>query len=150
VNTVRLFLTTPGLEGYGYTLLAMLIVNMLAQLLLVWLQTTKGPKATMLKDMLYVITAVKPGVDAWRVATGQDQNEYQVMPPERELLISKGGELVFEAIPGCVLQVQAGLVAISSAEGANRQALASLVISALCTGFTASTITFDNVSPPPP
>ncbi|GMI29285.1 hypothetical protein TeGR_g9733 [Tetraparma gracilis] len=144
VNTVRLYLTTPNLVGYGYTLLAMLIVNMLAQLLLVWLQTTKGPKATTVKDMLYVVSAVKPGVDAWRVATGLGQNEYQVMSPKSELLVSKGVELAFEAIPGCVVQVQAYLIAMGTEEGASQQALVSLVISALCTGFTAGTITFDN------
>jgi hypothetical protein len=148
VNTVRLYLNTSGLERYGYTLLVCLILNMLVQLLIVWWQTTKGPKATMVKDMLYVVSAVKPGVDAWRVATGLDQNEYQVLTPKMELLFSKGGELVFEAIPGCVVQVQAYLVAMDSEEGASQQALASLVISALCTGFTASTITFDFVSRP--
>ena len=149
MNTVRLYLNTSGLERYGYTLLVMLILNMLAQLLLVWLQTTKGPKATMVKDMLYVITAVKPGVDAWRVATGQEQSEYQMFNPKTELLMSKAIELMFEAIPGCVVQVQAYLLAMDSEEGASQQALASLVISALCTGFTAGTITFDCVSRPP-
>jgi hypothetical protein len=148
VNTVRLFLNTPNLVGYGHTLIVMLILNMLAQLLLVWVQTTKGPKATMVKDMLYVVSAVKPGVDAWRVATGLDQNEYQVLTPKMELLFSKGGELVFEAIPGCVVQVQAYLVAMDSEEGASQQALASLVISALCTGFAAGSMTFDWVSRP--
>ena len=131
-----------------YTLLVCLIINMLFQLLIVWCQTTKGPKATMVKDMLYVVSAVKPGVDAWRVATGQDQNEHQVFTPRDELLYSKAGELVFEAIPGCVVQVQAYLIAMDTEEGASWQALVSLVISALCTGFTAGTITFDCVSRP--
>ena len=148
MNTVRLYLNTSGLERYGYTLLVCLILNMLGQLLIVWCQTTKGPKATMVKDMLYVVSAVKPGVDAWRVATGLDQSEHQVFTPKYELLFSKGGELVFEAIPGCVVQVQAYLVAMGSEEGASQQALASLVISALCTGFTAGTMTFDCVSRP--
>jgi hypothetical protein len=148
VNTVVLFLKTPGLEGYGYTLLVFLILSMLVQLLLVWVQTTKGPKATMVKDMLYVVSAVKPGIDAWRVATGQDRNEFQAFTPREELLNSKAGELVFEAIPGCVVQVQAYLVAMGTEEGANRQALASLVISALSTGFTAGSITIDMVSSP--
>ena len=148
MNTVRLYLNTPNLVGYGHTLLVFLILNMLVQLLIVWLQTTKGPKATMIKDMLYVVSAVKPGIDAWRVATGQDQNEYQVFTPKMELLSSKAAELMFEAIPGCVVQVQAYLVAMDSEEGASWQALVSLVISALCTGFTAGTMTFDNVSRP--
>jgi hypothetical protein len=126
----------------------MLIVNMLAQLSVVWLQTTKGPKATMAKDMIYVVSAVKPGVDAWRVATGQDQNEYQVLTPKMELLISKYCELVFEAIPGCVVQVQAYLFAMGNEEGASQQALVSLAISALSTGFTAASITHDFVSRP--
>jgi hypothetical protein len=148
VNTVRLYLNTSGLERYGYTLLVFLILNMLFQLLLVWVQTTKGPKATMIKDMMYVVSAVKPGVDAWRVATGQDQKEHQVLTPKTELLFSKGTEVIFEAIPGCVVQVQAYLIAMDSEEGASWQALVSLVISALCTGFTAGTITFDCVSRP--
>ena len=148
MNTVRLYLNTSGLERYGYTLLVCLILNMLLQLLIVWLQTTKGPKATMVKDMLYVVSAVKPGVDAWRVATGQGQSEYQMVTPKYELLFSKCGELVFEAIPGCVVQVQAYLIAMGSEEGASQQALVSLAISALCTGFTAGTITFDMVSRP--
>jgi hypothetical protein len=148
VNTVRLYLNTSGLERYGYTLLVCLILNMLVQLLIVWVQTTKGPKATMVKDMLYVVSAVKPGVDAWRVATGLEQSEYQVQSPKTELIFSKGAELVFEAIPGCVVQVQAYLVAMGTEEGANQQALVSLVISALCTGFTASSCTFDFVSRP--
>ena len=148
MNTVRLYLNTSGLERYGYTLLVFLILNMLVQLLIVWAQTTKGPKATMVKDMLYVVSAVKPGVDAWRVATGQDQNEYQVFNPKDELLYSKGTELMFEAIPGCVVQVQAYLLAMDSEEGASQQALVSLAISALSTGFTAASITLDMVSRP--
>ena len=70
------------------------------------------------------------------------------MAPKYELIFSKCGELMFEAIPGCVVQVQAYLIAMDSEEGASKQALVSLVISALCTGFTASTITFDYVSRP--
>ena len=148
MNTVVLYLNKPNFKRFGYTLLVCLILNMLVQLLIVWMQTTKGPKATMVKDMLYVVSAVKPGVDAWRVATGQDQNEYQMFTPKTELIISKCGELVFEAIPGCVVQVQAYLLAMDSEEGASQQALVSLAISALCTGFTAGTITFDFVSRP--
>jgi hypothetical protein len=148
VNTVVMYLKTPGLEGYGYTLLVMLILNMLFQLVIVWLQTTKGPKATMVKDMMYVVSAVKPGVDAWRVATGQEQNEYQAVDAKMELILSKGCELVFEAIPGCVVQVQAYLIVMGTEEGANWQALVSIAISALSTGFTAATITFDMVSRP--
>jgi hypothetical protein len=146
---VRLYLNTRGLERFGYTLLVFLILNMLMQLLIVYVQTTKGPKATMVKDMLYVVSAVKPGVDAWRVATGRDQNEFQIMRPRQELLFSKATELMFEAIPGCVVQVQAYLLAMGTEEGANQQALVSLAISALCTGFAAGSITFDHVSPPP-
>ena len=148
MNTVVLYLNKPNFKRFGYTLLVCLILNMLYQLLIVWGQTTKGPKATMVKDMLYVVSAVKPGVDAWRVATGQDQNEHQMFTPKQELIFAKAGELVFEAIPGCVVQVQAYLIAMGTEEGASWQALVSLVISALCTGFTAGTMTFDYVSRP--
>jgi len=148
LNTVVLYLNKPNFKRFGYTLLVFLIINMLVQLLIVWGQTTKGPKAIMVKDMLYVVSAVKPGIDAWRVATGQDQNEYQVFTPKMELLSSKAAELMFEAIPGCVVQVQAYLLAMDSEEGASQQALVSLAISALSTGFAAASITLDFVRHP--
>ena len=85
VNTIRLYLSTPGLEGYAPPLVVMMGLSMATQLLIVWAQTHKGPKLNMAKDMLLALTALKPGVDAWRVATGQVQNEFQAMEPSMEL-----------------------------------------------------------------
>jgi len=48
-------------RGYGYSLLMMLVGSMVLQLLLVFVQNRKKPRA-MAKEMLVVITGLKP---AW-------------------------------------------------------------------------------------
>ena len=55
-------------------MVAMILVCLLLQLLVVWQQTRKGTKAVMLREMLIVLSALKPGADAYRVANGEEQD----------------------------------------------------------------------------
>jgi hypothetical protein len=58
---------------------------------------------------------------------------------------TKLGELVFEALPGLCLQ----LVALLRAEDkSDVSAIVSLLISTASTALTATTLFYDNVSPP--
>jgi hypothetical protein len=84
-------------------LLAMVGANLAYQVLIVYVQThglKKNKWRTMLLEMLSVITFVKPGVDAHRVASGAEQLPGASVPPLMEMIFIKGGELMFEAIPG--------------------------------------------------
>ena len=92
VSMINQYMSTEGEEGYGKALLAMVGLCLLLQLGFVWLQTRKGPKKEMVKEMLIVLSALKPGVDAYRVARGQAQAAYAVVDPETELGKSRGGE----------------------------------------------------------
>ena len=54
----------------------------------------------MLFEMLSVVTFVKPGLDAHRVASGAEHLQGAAVAPLTEMIMTKAGELVFEAIPG--------------------------------------------------
>jgi hypothetical protein len=60
----------------------------------------KNKWRTMLFEMLTVVSFVKPGIDAHRVASGAEQLPGAVMSPLMEMVTTKVGELFFEAIPG--------------------------------------------------
>jgi hypothetical protein len=92
-----------GDTGTANGLLAMVGGNLAVQVLIVYVQT-QGLKSrrrrTMLLELLAVIFWLKPGVDAHRVASGAEQRPGAPVSPLTEMIWAKGGELVFEAIPG--------------------------------------------------
>jgi hypothetical protein len=89
--------------GTAKGLLAMVGANIAYQMCIVVVQNRglkKNKWKTMLFEMLSVFTFVKPGVDAYRVASGAEQLPGAAIEPLTEMIIVKMGELVFEAIPG--------------------------------------------------
>jgi hypothetical protein len=94
-----------GEAGTANSLLAMVGANLAFQVLVVYIQTQglkKDKWRTMLYEMLSVLTFVKPGLDAYRVASGAEQLPGAAIAPLNEMMYTKGGELFFEAIPGYV------------------------------------------------
>jgi hypothetical protein len=84
-------------------LLAMVGGNLAFQVIVVFIQTQglkKDKWRTALVEMLSVITFTKPGLDAYRVASGAEQRPGAAVSPLIEMIYTKGSELVFEAIPG--------------------------------------------------
>jgi hypothetical protein len=84
-------------------LLAMVGANLAIQGVIVYCQVQGRRKKkwrTMLFEMLTVVTFVKPGIDAHRVASGAEQVPGAAISPLTEMIYTKGGELFFEAIPG--------------------------------------------------
>ena len=79
------YLTTEGREGYGHALIAMVSLCMLFQLAVVWLQNSKGPRSGLIREVLLTLLALKPGVDAFRVANGENQTAYALLTPVLEL-----------------------------------------------------------------
>jgi hypothetical protein len=92
-----------GDTGNARGLLAMVGANLAAQTIIVYLQTQGLKKykwRRMLFEMLSVVTFAKPGVDAYRVASGAEQLPGAALSPLMEMMVTKGGELAYEAIPG--------------------------------------------------
>ncbi|GMI25822.1 hypothetical protein TeGR_g8117 [Tetraparma gracilis] len=122
-------------------LLAMVGANVAWQTLLVYMQTQglkKNKWRTAFFEMLTVVFFVKPGIDAHRVASGEEQIPGAAMTPLTEMIYTKAGELMFEAIPGLVLQ----LVALLNAE-TSKVAIVSILVSTASTALTATTMFWD-------
>ena len=78
-----------------------------------------------------------------RVANGAEQSEFSSASPELELTFSRCFEMCFESVPGSVLQVKKVFEVYQSKGSFSKAALASIVVSALTTGFSAATISFE-------
>ena len=85
VQVIVQYMGTPGQEGYGRSLISMISLCLLIQLTLVWFQKRMGEKAVLAREMLIVMTALKPGADAYRVANGQEQDAGAAFTPDMEL-----------------------------------------------------------------
>ncbi|GMI24032.1 hypothetical protein TeGR_g10169 [Tetraparma gracilis] len=123
-------------------LLAMVGANLAWQGLIVYGQCQglkKNRWRTALFEMLTVVSFVKPGMDAYRVASGAEQLPGAAASPLQEMLWTKCGELFFEAIPGLVLQV----AALLTAEKKSTTAVISIVVSTASTALTATTMFWD-------
>jgi hypothetical protein len=135
-----------GRDGTAYSLLGMVGANIFCQLALVFVQTNGLKKDRWKKrflDILSVVTFSKPGLDAYRVASGSEQEPGASVSPLLEMTATKMMELVFEALPGLCLQ----LVALLRAKDrGGLPAIASLLISTASTALTATTLFWDNVS----
>ncbi|GMI56076.1 hypothetical protein TeGR_g10043 [Tetraparma gracilis] len=131
-----------GETGTANGLVAMVCANLAFQSTIVCLQAhglKKDKWKTMLFEMLTVVSFVKPGVDAHRVASGTEQAPGTAIRPLMEMTYTKAGELFFEAIPGLVLQ----LVALLNAEETSNVAVGSIMISTASTALTATTMFWD-------
>jgi hypothetical protein len=91
---------TTNQEGTALSLTIMVGLCLLGQMFAVFCNTNKGPRRVMLKEMLIVLSGMKPGIDAKRVADGNKKAEHAVVDPDLELTCTRCFELVCESIPG--------------------------------------------------
>ena len=107
INVIIFYLRTSNsdYQFYGYGLLCMIVLCYAFQLGFVFFQNQKS-KRYLLTETLIVLSGLKPGFDAYRVASGAKQGLHQKMTPILELNVTKGIEMFTEAIPGAVLQVR--------------------------------------------
>ena len=113
---------------------------MLLQLMLTWVQTLglkKGRPKKFLLDAAATLTCTKPGLDAWRVASGTEQSPGALFGPLQEMGYAKATEVATESVPGLVLQLVAVLI---SPEDRSKVALVSIAISAASTGLAGTSM----------
>ena len=118
--------------------MAMIGTSLSVQLLTTYSQNHKKSKWVILREMMFVVSFLKPAVDAYRVATGHE-DEHATYDPLVEMALGKGTELAFESIPGGLLQAY---VFINSPEK-KLFLLISILISTLTTGYSSAMISFD-------
>jgi len=140
VATIVLYLNTEGQEGNAHSLLAMVCLCLFFQLMLVYVQTINGPRYILMMETLIVLSGTKPGFDAARVSSGQEKLEHNVFDPSLELTCTRAFEMVFEAIPGGILQCVAAMQVLQDGGEVSNVAVASVIISALTTGYSSACI----------
>jgi hypothetical protein len=137
VQLISLFLAGQSAVAYAY--LGLILMNVVFQLLIVFLQTSHRGWHTIAWEVFLVVSLLKPGVDAARVAGGEEHVPGAPMDPLTEMCISKVGEVLFEALP-CLLLLTVFL--LNSGE-LNTAAVVSVVLSCLSTAFTMAVLAYD-------
>ena len=143
----------------AYSLMGMMGLSISLQLVLAYVQNRKKSKWALIRELLIVLSGLKPAVDAYRVATGYE-SEFSTLDPLMDMSAGKGIELACESIPGessekmkiendknsrtnrypgSLLQVY---VYITSPKKATFN-LVSILISTMTTAFSSAMVSYD-------
>ena len=95
VNMVNQFYTSDQAFA-GTATIVMICVNLFIQILIVHNQNLRMPRSVLWKDILYVVTYLKPGVDALRSLKGGEQDTLVRMPPMTVMTYSKSSEMAVQ------------------------------------------------------
>ena len=130
-------------KGYFVSSVMSLFLSVLLQLFVVYHQNKQLGWRRILRESLPVVIGFKPAVDAYRVAAGVKQDVELMFSPLVELTIIKCIEMFAEAIPSLIIQLMALLWSTTTKEGVSTAALISLIASAITTGYTSATVSYD-------
>jgi hypothetical protein len=126
--------------GYFKASFASLVMSIGFQMLVVWVQNRKLGMKRVVRELIPILIGYKPAVDAYRVATGAKQEVGAALNPIIEMTCMKCIEMFAEAIPGVIIQLMA---IASSDKNVGTSAWLSVAVSAITTGFTSATISYD-------
>jgi hypothetical protein len=98
LTVVFQYFGTPGSEAFGYILLGMICSGVFLQLVIVLIQNWKK-KDALPREILIVITCMKPAFDARNVILHKEQADHTVFDAKLELVCSRCNEMFAEAIP---------------------------------------------------
>jgi hypothetical protein len=97
---IVVFLGSEETRGVAHVNIVCVALSLLSQLVIVWFVNRKRPWRRMAREALYVVSFVKPGIDAARVAAGNENDDGLAgLDPLAELIYSKSIEMVFASIP---------------------------------------------------
>ncbi|GMH79508.1 hypothetical protein TL16_g08170 [Triparma laevis f. inornata] len=118
--------------------LVTIFLNVFFTVFITVIQHFKHSKLVILRECLYVVTFIKPGLDAHRVVQGKQHEVDAFFDPKGEMLIGRVVELFAECIPGAVIQT------MSFVNGPHSHiAILSLTSSILTASFISATITIE-------
>jgi hypothetical protein len=100
IYMIVVFLGSEETRGVAHVNIVCVALSLFWQLALTGFVNKKRGWSRIAREMRYVVTYCKPGIDAARVAAGNENNDgLAAMDPLIELAISKMIEMVFESIP---------------------------------------------------
>jgi hypothetical protein len=98
-----------------------------------------------LKEVALVCFCLKPGVEVWRLAHGEEHDPGAPADPKVGMVISEAIERVFESIPGAILTT---VTLLDHADARSPSTVASVIVACLATAFVATTIAYNKDSDP--
>ncbi|GMH72902.1 hypothetical protein TL16_g06036 [Triparma laevis f. inornata] len=94
-------------------------------------------------EPMVVVIRLKAPLDAYRVASGTEQEKDTEFDPMMEMIIGKCTEMFAESIPGIVIQTSAIIHDMNSGGSISMTTYLSLAVSILTTGFVSATLSYD-------
>jgi hypothetical protein len=137
VQLISLYLA--GQNTLACALLGLILANLAFQLLVVFLQTSHRGWRIVAWEVSWVVSLLKPGLDAVRVGGGEEHVPGAPLGPLSEMVVSKVGEVLFEALPNLLLLA----VFLLKGGEVTTVAVVSIVLSCFSTSFTMSMLAFD-------
>jgi hypothetical protein len=100
VYMIVVFLGSEETRGVAHVNIACCALSLFWQLAIVGFVNKKRSWRRIARETLYVLLFIKPGIDAARVAAGNENDDgLAAMDPLQELALSKAVEMVLESIP---------------------------------------------------
>jgi hypothetical protein len=104
VYMIVVFLGSEETRGVAQLNIVCVALSLLNQVAIVLFVNMKRPWRRIAREMLYVVSFVKPGIDAARVAAGNENDDgLASVDALTELAYSKASEMTFESIPAGTL-----------------------------------------------
>ena len=128
-----------GETAAAYGMIGTVAVNLMLQTVLVVYQHKHRGWWAVGREVGFCVCFLKPGVDAFRVASGHLQATGTPVDAMAEMTISKVVEMVTESTPSALLQTATAL----GSRTRSWATIGSIIFSCLATAFTALTIAWD-------
>jgi hypothetical protein len=137
INIVVQMLRRGRIVG-ACVLLGLILASLAVQILIVLVQNSHRGWRVVAWECFLVLSLCKGGMDAVRVAGGDEQVVGSPMDPLAEMAFCKLAGMVFQSIPGSVLQAF-----FLASGGWTTAALVSIVLSCLSTASTVTMLAYD-------
>ncbi|GMI58148.1 hypothetical protein TeGR_g1628, partial [Tetraparma gracilis] len=131
-----------GRTGIAFAFACMIAANLLFQVLIVGINFRKKEKhrrRTIVLELLSIVTFIKHGWDAYKVASGETKEQGVAFEPLQEMAFVKNAELFSEALPGLVLQ----MIAFTTSATRSKAMFGSILISAGSAALISTCTTYD-------
>jgi hypothetical protein len=142
---------------YAYTTLGSVLLNLVFQSFVVFICNHKRGFKVVIRELFIVLTLMKPGVDAFRIATDEETCYESTMTQLQEANVCRVSETVFESIPASIILMRSLVDQYTSYTNGSAHSKAdskadieieiapiiSLFTSILIIGYASALISFD-------
>ena len=129
-----------GQTSSGIATISSLTISLILQCFITGICHHKRDFSEILFELFYVVLCIKPGIDVYRVVSEAEQHELSLFTTSQEMLYVRCVELIFESLPGTMIQT----VAFMEAKAESTQlTVLSLVVSIMTAAYISASISIE-------